>query len=245
MIPIEQSYDAILTLVREDKRGLALSPMEFNRIANIVNDRLFEKRYKEYEATLKVSDELNAFLVSDTLTLFGYAGVLPLDYRIMVGKPYIMTEGRYLDYVTKYELYERREDYLTKPSAQYPVWTYGGEAGGYKIIFIYPTTLTGDISFDYLRNPTTPFYDYYVNDTTAVITYMDVSANVIIPLGSTYRDGTAGDGVTSFPSTSVDWEWNREDLQIIITLFASILGIALPDQFLTEVSNVEETKLKD
>jgi len=140
------------------------------------------------------------------------------------------------------ELHERTEDYLTKYSTTYPLWTYIGEAGGVKLITVYPATITGQIWIRYLREATAPFYDYYVNDTTAKITYMDVDANVVIPSGSTYRSGTAGDGVTSFASLSEDWEWGIDEFHLILSIFAEKMGIALPDNFLVEAGNLEETK---
>ena len=247
-IAVENVYNSLLTLIREDRRGLALSPDEFNRVANIVNDRLFEKKYKEYEATLEISDSLQPFIATGVINIVASTVNLPTDYRIMIGKPLVtanlFASGRYCDFVTNLELHERNEDYLTQPSAQYPVWTYMSTLAGVRRVYISPSTITGLFMCTYLRNPVTPVYDYYVNNTTAVITYMDVGANVIIPSGSTYRDGTAGDGVTSFPSTSVDWEWGAEYLQEILILFMELMGIALPDNFLVEVANVEETKLK-
>ena len=242
-IAVENVYNSLLTLIREDKRGNALSPDEYNRVANIVNERLFQKYYSEYEKTLDISDALSPFIKLAYPVLAGNVLTMPTDYKIVIGKLRSITLGTYLDYVTRLELDERQADYLTAASNTYPVWTYGGETGGVKFAYVYPATMTGFIVLNYLSIPTTPFYDYYVNDTTAVITYMDVSANVIIPSGSTYRDGTAGDGVTSFPSTSVDWMWNSDELQKIVVLFKEILGIAFPDQFLTETSNMEETKL--
>lgn len=242
MIPVEQIYDSLLTLIREDKRGLALSPDEYNRIASLINDDLFNKEYAQYETTLKIGNTLMPFLEGANLNIIANSITLPSDYKIMIGKPYSITAGRYLDYATKLELHERVEDYLTKPTTTYPLWINLGEAGGYKIAMIYPATITGIISIDYLREPAVPFYDYYINDTTLVVTYMDAGTTVTIPIGCTYRDGTAGDGATTFASTSVDWEWDGDEMGVIINMLTSALGVAMPDQFLFEAGNLQEAK---
>lgn len=242
MIPVEDVYNSLLTILREDKRGIALSLDEYNRIASLVNERVFAKKYAQFETTLEISDALTPFLSSDNLNIIANSIIFPTDYKIMIGKPYSSSAGRHMDYVTQLELYERLEDYLTKPSKTYPVWTFLGDAGGFRIAQVYPATLSGYVTIRYLKEPATPFYDYYVNNTTLVTTYMDVGASVVIPTGCTYRDKTIGDGVTSFTSTSVDWEWGSGELSLILNMLASILGVTFPDQFLLEASNLQETK---
>lgn len=145
--------------------------------------------------------------------------------------------------VSQLEYDERYEDYLTQPSETYPVFTLGELDGSDNIIMhVYPTSITGTVTFDYLKTAATPFYDYYVNSNTLVITYMDVGASVIIPSGSVYRDGTAGDGATTFASTSVDWDWDDEDEELILTIFCQLMGVAYPDDFLLQASNLQEAK---
>ena len=145
--------------------------------------------------------------------------------------------------VSQLELDERTEDYLTQPSETYPCYTLGELDGSDNIILhLYPTTITGNITIDYLRTPAVPYYDYYVNDTTLVYTYMDTGTAPAIALGTTYRDGSAGDGVTTYTSISEDWEWDIEDLQLILSIFIELLGITLPDPLLIEAGNQEEAK---
>jgi hypothetical protein len=145
--------------------------------------------------------------------------------------------------VSQLEYDERYEDYLTQPSETYPVFTLGELDGSDNIIMhVYPTTITGTVTFDYLKTAATPIYDYYVNNTTLVVTYMDAGTTVTIPSGSTYRNGTAGDGATTFTSTSADWDWDDEDLELILSIFCKLIGIAMPDELTIQSGNLEEAK---
>lgn len=247
MIPVEQVYDTLLSLIREDKRGLALSPDEFNRLAKIVNERVYQKKIKNFEIDSDSSESLAKFKdVNATAVLAAGTLSLPSDFYKMIGKPRIVnnsSETRRCDMVSQLEYDERYEDYLTQPSETYPVFTLGELDGSDNIIMhVYPTTITGTVTFDYLKKAATPIYDYYVNNTTLVVTYMDAGTTVTIPSGSTYRNGTAGDGATTFASTSVDWDWDEEDMELILSIFCQLLGIAMPDELMIQSGNLEEAK---
>jgi len=79
---------------------------------------------------------------------------------------------RRIDVVTNPELTQRLTDQLTVPTAKYPIVLIG-EENEYLTpnIFIWPEAIKS-IIIDYLRKPLNPFFDYYVNNTTYVITNM-------------------------------------------------------------------------
>jgi hypothetical protein len=247
MIAVETVYDTLLSLIREDKRGNAISPDEFNRLSKLVNERVFQKKYAGFETSTENIGALARFKeIEVPLVLAAGSTSLPSNYREIIGKPRITDSLgmiRRCDLISQLELDERSDDYLTMPIQTYPVYTLGELDGSDNIIMhVYPATITGNVTIDYLKNPTVPYYDYYTNNTTLVVVYMDTSTVPAIASGNIYRDGTAGDGVTTFTSLSADWEWDEGDLMLILTIFAEMLGIALPDQFLVEVGNAEEVK---
>lgn len=246
MIPVEDVYNSLLTILREDKRGLAVSPDEYNRLAKIVNERIYKKKVEEFEGSIDNIDTLAGFkVIDDTETLAGSTITLPSDYYQMIGKPRIVnnsSETRRLDLVSQLELDEREEDYLTKPSETYPVYTLAELDGTDVIMHVYPTTITGDVTFSYLKEATVPFYDYYLANATLVVTYMDTATAPALSSSYTYRDGTIGDGVTTFTSLSADWDWGEDEMELILSMFCQLLGIAYPEQFLLEAGNLEETK---
>jgi len=248
MITTESVYTTLLNLIREDKRGLALSPDEYNRISRIVNERIYTKKYNEFETTTDNIDTLAGFKELDVpLVLAAGTTSLPSDYRDMIGKPRIVNNSgatRRCDLVSQIEADERAEDFLTQPTETYPIYTLGELDGADNIILhLYPTTITGNITIDYLRDAAIPFLDYVINATTLVPDFWDAGIGAtLIPTGSTYRDGTPGDGVTTKVSQTVDWEFSDSDMQLILSIFMGLLGITLPDTFLTQVGNAEEIK---
>jgi hypothetical protein len=137
----------------------------------------------------------------------------------------------------------REDDYLTQPTTTHPCAVLGDEdASDYIQIRVYPVDATiTSVIIDYLRTPATPYLDYYTDDDTLVLTFMDEGDTVSVPSGSTYRDGTAGGGA-GIVSQTVDWEWGDEDKALIISMFCQLLGLAYPDAGLVEVGNVDEQK---
>jgi hypothetical protein len=246
MIKTEDVYKSLLTLIREDRRGLALSEDEFNRLARICNERVLNKKQEEFETDTDNIDTLARFKTLETpIVLVAGSCSLPSDYRDIIGKPRIVDSGgitRRCDLVSQLEKDERTDDYLTQPTQTYPVYTIGdSDISENLILHVYPTTITGNITIDYLRNPQIPFLDYFINDTTLVATYMVADAVAVpIPAGYTYRDKTPG--ATSKDSLTKEFEWDDMDMQLILSIFCELYGIALPDNFLVQVSNAEEIK---
>jgi hypothetical protein len=243
MILVSEVYDTLIDQIRADKRGLSLSPEEFNRFARLVNERVYSKFYKEFETTSENSETLGGFKeFNETIALTGGIGSLPDDFKELIGMPRVLVGSTYrgVDLVSTYELAKREMDYLTQPSTTYPVCQLGGlDANDNLQIRIYPITIA-TVYVDYLRTAAVPFLDYYVNDTTLVYTFMDADATVSVPLGSTARNGTAG--LANVDSATVNFEWDDGEFPLILSLFAQMVGLALPSEELIQVGNNEEMK---
>lgn len=245
MVSVTEVYDSLLTLVRKDKRGLSLSPEEYNKIIESVNQQIYKLAYAEFEATKTVIDRLDAFkVVGETIALTGGIGDLPADYKHLVGNPYYDhdTSGtRQIDLVTSSEHRAREMDYMTKGSLLYPTAFLKEGVSSDKAIAVTPNTITS-IYIDYLRELTVPYLDYYVDDTTLQITYLEEDpAAQSIPSGVTLADGTAGP-VANYVSLTKNFEWTEADRPQIINLCLEAAGVQLPDQVLLEVSNKNEPK---
>ncbi len=248
MILASTVYNALLDLIRVDKRGLSLSEDEYNRLSVIVCNRVFSKKYKEFETT---TDNIGTFapfkVIDHAIALAGATCPLPADYYNIMGKPRIVDDDgvtRRCDLVSQLELDERTDDYLTQPSQRRPVYTLGElDASDYVVLHVYPVTITGNITIDYIKEPADPFLDYYMNDTTFERTYLVAGALAVnVPSGYTYRDKTIGGTTVYVNSATVNWEFSDDDMPLILAVFAQLVGIALPDAGLIEVGNVEEQK---
>jgi len=240
----EAFYNTLLTYIRKDTRGKSLTQDEFNELIPVVNYELFNSLYKRWELDQGVTDALAPFKVFNTslaiATSKGDLSALTYSYAHLIGKPRYSTNIT-IDVVTALEYAERFNDALTKPSATYPVCFVATDQATDKItLYVYPTMTP--VLIDYLRVPTDPFLDYYINDTTYVVTYLDEAATAIaLPAGSTYRDGTAGPD-TIAASATIDIEFDDEHEGELLNLFLSKLGIQLRDEMVIQYSNLEQQK---
>lgn len=245
MILASSVYTLILDKIRKDVRGLSLSPDEYNNLCPVINERLYDTYYKEFEEGTESSDTLGWFKsFNESIALTGGVGVFPHDYYHLIGKPRIDDNGttRWVDLVTTFEHAEREEDFLTKATVTHPTCQIGGEhASGYTQVRVTPTTIA-TLYIDFLRIADTPFLDYYVNNTTLAYTYMATGVNVSVPAGSTYRTGTAGGGAP-IASQTINWEWAESDLPLIIAMFLEEIGVTLPDEVLYAGGQASETKI--
>jgi len=237
-------YNTLLDVSRKDLRGNSLSPEEFNNVARLVNQNVFEKYYKEFESTLDNSETMSGFKVlGESIPIVAGVGTLPTRYYHMVGMPrYVDTGGtsRYLDLVSSMEHAKREMDYLTKATLTYPTCRLGiANTAADMTIYVTPTTIN-PIFLDYIRTPDIPLLDYYLDDTTLTYTFMTAGVVTAVPAGSTAMNGTVGPA--NVASTTVNFEWNDEDMPLIINLFLQFLGIQLPDPILYEGGTTQETK---
>lgn len=244
MVYCYEVYELVLDLVRKDKRGRSLDIDEFNRVSKMVNARVYSHYYNMFETSLDSSNSLAGFKVTNyEVTLTSGVGAMPSDYYDLIGIPRY-TDGsdtREVDVVTNIEYTKRQADYLTRPTASHPIMMLAGEdSNGYTAVRVLPTTLAS-IRVDYLKEASTPFLDYYTDDTTLEYTYMDAGAqNVAIPAGSTYRDLSAG--ATTKNSLTVDFDWSNDDIPLMMSLYIQILGLQLDDELLVQVGNNDEAK---
>jgi len=147
---------------------------------------------------------------------------------------------RRIDVVTNPELTQRLTDQLTVPTAKYPIVLIG-EENEYLTpnIFIWPEAIKS-IIIDYLRKPLNPFLDYYVNNTTYVITNMKEDETVNIGAGYTYRDGSVAPGATA--SITVDPEYDDEEMVLFVYLMLQKLGVQIGDMNVIQTAIAKEAQ---
>ena len=66
MLSCSTVYNLLISQIRADGRGLALSPDEFNRFAPVVNERLYSKYLETFETN---TDTIGALEVLRSLVL--------------------------------------------------------------------------------------------------------------------------------------------------------------------------------
>ena len=129
-------------------------------------------------------------------------------------------------------------------------WDGQGGAGDYMFInlgeptqvHVYPEGISS-IYVNYLRHPNIPFLDWYMNNATYAITYLDERQVVEnFAAGNTYRDGTAGDGAIDITSRTTDWEWPEDMLPEIVYRMLQKMGINLENMGITEIATQLQLK---
>lgn len=237
-------YDAVLAYLRKDKRGLSLTVDEFNTLSSYINQRVLNTLAKDFEKDIGSSSDLGFLKTVDSLITFS-TGVasLPSDYYRVIGDPYY-TDGdsvrRRIDMVTSLESSNREVDYLTQSTVSHPTCVIGDlDDSDVLEIRILPTSIA-TMYLNYLRLPSTPFLDYYMNDTTYIITYLTVDQSIAIASGDTYRDGTTD---VTVASATVDWEWGTDQLPLIVSYFLSALGVILPDELLVQIGEADKAEI--
>lgn len=247
MLLAEDVYNLLLDEFRVDKRGQALLVDEFNRAARLVNQEMYSDYCREFEEDIENIDALAYFKTySYGIPLTDGIGSLPDDYYRIIGKPGIIDDDgvvRKVDLVTEFEYRSRSEDYLTQPTTTHPICRIGGISATYaKQIRVSPITIT-TIYLDYLRELTIPFLDYYINDTTFNITFLDETTDLqTVPVGSTYRDGTPGAGTATTTSLTNNFDWGEDNLKLLLTKLVNRVAKQLPDELLLQTSTAEQAK---
>ncbi len=237
-------YNTLLDVVRKDKRGNSMSIDSFNNLSVLVNERLQEDYFSQFEADMDSSSDYGEFKVlAYPLTITAGKATLPSNYYRLIGEPYHVdsTHGtRYIDVVTTLEKSKRQRNSLTAATTKNPICEIGSEDSSGNIeIRVYPTSIT-TIYMDYLRKTATPFLDYYVNENTLQPTFLTAGqAPYTVASPYVYRDGTTG----SKTSATVDWDFGNGDLPLIISYFLQLMGIQLPDEGLLNVGKIDKNEI--
>lgn len=241
----ETVYTTLVSYLRKDKRGNALSIDEFNRISVLVDRKMLMAFGSRFEEDVEISSHMGFLKVIDqSVTLTTGVGSMPTNYYRLAGDPWY-TDGdgivRWLDVRTSAEHSFRERDYLTKATAKHPSCVLGDQDNSNNLqIRVYPTTI-GTIYINYIRNSVPLYLDYYVNNTTLQPTFMAVSASVPIPSGSTYRDGTTG----TKTSLTTNPEWDDTEFPWLMAFYLQYLGVTFPEELLTQIGKGDSAELQN
>jgi hypothetical protein len=140
------------------------------------------------------------------------------------------TEFIPIDLVTDEEWMFRRNDELTEPTTSYPIARIADD-----YIYVVPKEIN-NIFLYYLKQPDTPYFDYYTDDDYN-IQYLAVSSTHVLTTSEVYRDGTASGTVTSI---SVELEWNDEDKIKILHRILAKMGVSMDEQLVAQYATSKE-----
>ena len=171
------------TIANKEQAGNTLSITQFNNQLEAVNLWLFKMEYdkisiealqaqKPIYRALQTSSSLRPFKSKVSLTLSGGEADLPSDYvhyASLMGKKDGLTIR--IDILSDDEMEERRTGIMNRPLSMYPA----AQIIGSKLVF-FPSTID-DVELIYYRVPTTPYYDYAIDEDDNVL-YMSPADRV-------------------------------------------------------------------
>jgi len=250
-------------IANKEQSGNTLTQGELNDILPKSNLELFKKKiglpeeYKvsvptsriAYEVTQRLTGDVQPFktLMGDTTTPLmvdanGYA-VIPSDYYYVSYIGYNLVtntascgvgiEEEDVDILTDAQWRARLSNSITAPTKKHPIANFGNGT-----IRFRPRDLQR-VEFAYLRYPTTPYYDYYID---AYDEY------IFLPADSTHtllegQEGSAGQPVgTTVTSLTVELEWDDVCKLEIINFILDDIGINLREGQLEQYAQVEQVQ---
>jgi hypothetical protein len=173
---IDHVRSTVLSVLNKENRGI-LTVSQFNSYAKHAQQLIFDQYFSEYSrlSTLKNSRRLSSdqgdklkmlrqnidkFVKTDTKTISNTYIQKPTDLYSMLSLVY---NGKLMEYVPKY-----KETYLEASNIAGPSTLYPGYCDENDYWYVKPSTLTGDVSVNYIRTLADPNWTYTVVDQNPV-----------------------------------------------------------------------------
>lgn len=239
-----QIYDFVTTILRKEKNGSALTPERFNLM---LVESMWEKandEYRKYELSQIITDSLKELKTVDDIAIdalgeFDLSTLSSPDEYWHPSAIFYDDSGdlRFIEILTDLEYAERITSTLLHPDSYYPVAKFCRDSSANEIIKFYPlASIT--VTFNYLRKPPEPFYDYYINANDELI-YMEPGSSHLLTAGEMYRDGTTS-GTPS--SISVELPFPEGDRLDVIYMILQKFGIPVKDDLSLQFGAAKEAK---
>lgn len=239
-----QIYDFVTTILRKEKNGSALTPYRFTLM---LIESMWEKandEYRKFELSQIITDSLSEIKTTSSILLdangeYDLSGLTsPNEYWHPTALTYDDSGNtRLVEIVTDLEYAERISSNLLLPDTTYPIAKFFRNISNTEVLKAYPlASLT--LTFNYLRKPPEPFYDYYINANDELI-YMEPGSSHTLLTGEEYRDGTTSGLVNSI---SVELPFPEGDRLDIAYMILQKFGIPVSDEMSLQYGIAKEQK---
>jgi hypothetical protein len=225
MVRIDTVYQRVLAIANKEQRGY-ITPQEFNLFANQAQTDIFEQYFydiNQYGRIPKNATEYSNLedITDDKLAPFKRKQNAPVnlgpglfeipDFIYKLGT--VKFQEKYIvDEVQEDELIHINNSPLTKPNITRPVYIrYGATAG--EAIQVYPTSIVAQLTYTYIKKPSTVNWGYAV-----------VGGNALY-------DAT----------TAVNFELHPSEEKKLVLKILALCGILLKEADLYSIAKAEET----
>jgi|GEM_PF-4590573 len=230
-------YNFVNFIIRKDSKGQPLTRSNFSLLLDTNGLEYFEIMYDDYERTQEMSDSLKRFKVTKQGAQLSFTGNtidIPTNYA-HAGFLYHKKNGTdvkpiYLVDDDKFML--RQNSAIEVPTVDYPTARFITD-----YIEYLPTSLDqNNFTFSYLRYPTTPVYDYYI-DANGVLQYLAVGEGHIWSDGEEDSSGNVRSSGSVSVSTSgydyisqtVELDFNEEDKLKVVYRILQAVGVPIDE----------------
>ena len=197
MINVDDAYKTVLLILNKEQRGY-MTPDEFNKIGSQVQREIFEAYFEDLNQQVRVPqtdmDYADRVAITDEkIAEFKTTGnathtangifTLPTDlYRLGVTH-YSPTnlDTVEIQRVSRGDFYNLNKSPLTKPSTSFPIYLYEDNK-----LLVYPTSISGKVSVDYLKKPDDVTWAYQIDANTQAFVFAgtNTGAGVFPPTGA-------------------------------------------------------------
>jgi hypothetical protein len=233
----------------KENSGSTLKPREFNTILDATNIDYFNKLVLDaqmyaLQSKIPLSKAIYEFkalrdfrrnsTIIFTAGAYTLSGLTNYGYWLSMISNYNGSMSK-VDIITDDELEERRSNLISKSLSEYPAAVVNNST-----IYVYPTDIA-TAEFTYLKIPTKPVYDYYLDQYQNRV-YLAVSATHLLTTGETGSAGqTSGTTVTSL---TIELEYNQLYHVEFCNQILQRIGINLKDEQIRQyVKEVEGNKV--
>jgi len=161
---INECYEFLKLLSNKNQSG-QFTPDRFNLAIQRANLDFYEKEYKMWQATQKITDALKPFLKTTSVSVSSQGrGIFPSDYRhisscrkVFYHKDEcgdLVGQERDIEFVNNGDLGNARGSQIITPTKDYPLLTM------YSTYMQFTPKNIGAVTLDYLKVPLTPFWNY-------------------------------------------------------------------------------------
>jgi hypothetical protein len=184
-INVDLVYKTVLLILNQQQRGY-ITPDEFNKVGNQVQQGIFEKYMSDLNQQLRIPENDNEYAnrvknLEEKLDIFKTIAspTFSVDHFTTASLPSFYRLGTviYNDLIEA-QMVERNEWYLIKkaplvaPTKAQPVFLYEENK-----IYLYPTTITADIQVSYLKQPAMVNWGYSIGSLGQYIYNAGTSVN--------------------------------------------------------------------
>jgi hypothetical protein len=248
---LDSLYDALNVVLNTHKSGNKLTPKEFNALLAVENINFLKQKVEEIQGyrnslkdtveTMLSSKYLNDIIAVQNITpatgvyaltglthTFGYwlSAMTTASYNGSIKSIELVTPGEYEN---------RQVNLLKKPIKYFPIATIKGTS-----LYILPTDI-GTVEFTYIKLPTTPVYDYYI-DANRNIVYLTAGESYTL---DTDEVGPQGEGATeTITSRTVELSYGQQMYAEFYEFLLLRLGIRAKETIVAQHAKQEQTEDK-